>query len=127
MNKFTLALSLMLSMAAFASEQIKGKVKLSGQVIDVVVDTNINTGRSIVFGGTEYKIMRINSTNISATNGNVTVEVFYGEVMPQIRAMDATQLAASLGVQNTDVKCSRSSKGFLVKVDGDSVLGNCIN
>lgn len=93
----------------------------------VSVDTNINTARFVVLDGAKFQITRINATNIGAALGNVGLEVFYGDVMQQIRVMNVSQLAHSLGIQNTDIACSRTSKGFLMVIDGNSIFGNCIN
>jgi len=112
----------------FAIDSITGKILLNKKVLNITIETNINIAKNVNLDGENYRINRINTSNIGASNATTELEIFIGEAMKRIKQMSTDQIVEYFGLENgNEMNCTNNSLGFLVKNEGSSVLGNCIN
>lgn len=120
-----------ISVSTIAADNITGTVLLSGIKHQVIVETNINTGKIVAIDQDEYRIDRINATNIAASRTSSpeeSVEVLHGDVMEDLLKMSKSKITEYFGLQNkNEINCNQKSKAFLVRSNKNSILGNCVN
>jgi hypothetical protein len=111
-----------------AMADVSGKALIKGKEVSVIVETNINTARTVKVDKKIYKIHRINATEVAASNGPEEVQILLGdEIVADLVKAPKKKIAEYFNLKNSEeVNCNTSAKGFIVLITPGKNLGNCI-
>lgn len=130
MKNLALILISLISVNSFAADTLTGIMRMNGKDLKVTVDTNINTAKSVTIEKTVFRIDRINASNIEASNGVATINVYLGDSFYNgVGKMNYAAITQYFKLVNgAELNCNMTtSKAFIAYENKGVVKGNCLN